>query len=396
MSTTTTRQRSPKGPGSDLGAGHAPRVQASLVPRVVLLAPAGIALLAGLDAALMLLDLPAPVRVDRLPEVHGMLMVLGFVGTLIALERAVALRRRLGFVAPALLGLGALVLLSPAPLVVGRGLLAAGAAALVGLYLPLWRRQRDDAVLVQALGAVLALGAAVLWLGGADVPVLAPWLVGFVVLTIAGERLELARIAMGPSAGSILVLLASGLLAGIVAALLWPRPGTALLGAAMLVLTGWLAAHDVARRTIHASGHPSGPASGHKTGLPRFMAGCMLAGYCWLGVAGGIWMLGGPATEGVRYDAVLHAVFLGFTLSMVMAHAPVILPAVLRRSLPYHPALIAPAVLLHGSLALRLWVGDALGSHSAWVTGGVLNIAAVLSFLAVAVGCAVHGTRSPA
>lgn len=388
MSTTTTREPGPNGPGSDLGAGHAPRVQASLVPRVALLAPAGIALLAGLDAALILLDLPAPVRVDRLPEVHGMLMVLGFVGTLIALERAVALRRRSGFVAPALLGLSALVLLSPAPLVVGRGLLAAGAAALVGLYLPLWRRQRDDAVLVQALGAVLALGAAVLWLGGTDVPVLAPWLVGFVVLTIAGERLELARIAMGPSAGTTLVLLASGLLAGIVAALLWPRPGTALLGAAMLVLTGWLAAHDVARRTIHASGD--------KGGLPRYMAGCMLAGYCWLGVAGAVWMLGGPATEGVRYDAVLHAVFLGFTLSMIMAHAPVILPAVLRRPLPYHPALIAPAVLLHGSLALRLWVGDALGSHGAWVTGGVLNIVAVLSFVAIAVGCAIRGTRSPA
>src|SRR5690349_3177719 len=340
----------------------------------------------------MLLDLPAPVRVDRLPDVHGMLMVLGFVGTLIALERAVALRRSLGFVAPALLGLGALVLLSPAPLVVGRGLLTAGAAAVVGLYLPLWRRQRDDAVLVQAHGAVLALGAAVLWLGGTDMPVLAPWLVGFVVLTIAGERLELARIAMGPSAGTTLVLLASGLLAGIVAALLWPRPGTALLGAAMLVLTGWLAAHDVARRTIHAPRHNSGRTGG----LPRYVAGCMLAGYCWLGVAGGIWMLGGPATEGVRYDAVLHAVFLGFALSMIMAHAPVILPAVLRRPLPYHPALIAPAVLLHGSLALRLWVGDALGSHGAWVTGGVLNIVAVLSFVAIAVGCAIRGTRSRA
>ncbi|MFD1826493.1 MULTISPECIES: hypothetical protein [Mumia] len=352
--------------------------------RAALLASAGIALLAGLDAALMLLDLPAPVQIDRLPVVHGMLMVLGFVGTLIALERAVALRRSLGVVAPALLGLGALVLLSPAPLVVGQGLLAAGSAALVGLYLPLWRRQRDDAVLVQALGAVLALGSAVLWLGGAALPVLAPWLVGFVVLTIAGERLELARIAMGPWAGSMLVLLASGLVTAVMAALLWPRPGTALLGAGLIALTGWLAAHDVARRTIHTAG------------LTRYMAGCMLAGYCWLGVAGAIWLLGGPALEGVRYDAVLHAVFLGFTLSMVMAHAPVILPAVLRRPLPYHPALIVPATLLHASLVLRLWVGDALGSHGAWVTGGVLNIVAVLSFLAVAIGCTVRGGRSPA
>ncbi|GAB3260417.1 hypothetical protein [Nocardioides dilutus] len=354
----------------------------SLTPRVALLAPAGLALLAGLDAALMLLGVPAPVRADRLPEVHGMLMVLGFVGTLIALERAVALRRPAGFVVPGLLGSGGLALLTPAPLPVGQWLLTAGAAALVALYQPLWRRQRDEAVLVQALGAVLALGAAVLWLGGAAVPVLAPWLVGFVVLTIAGERLELARIAMGPTAGSRLVLLASGLVAGAVAALLWPRPGTALLGAALLVLTGWLAAHDVARRTIRASG------------LQRYMAGCLLAGYCWLGVAGAVWLLGGPALDGVRYDAVLHAVFLGFTLSMIMAHAPVILPAVLRRPLPYHPAFIAPAVLLHASLTLRLWVGDALGHQDAWVTGGVLNIVAVLSFLAVAAWSATRGDRS--
>jgi hypothetical protein len=76
-----------------------------------------------------------------------------------------------------------------------------------------------------------------------------------------------------------------------------------------------------------------------------------------------------------------------------MAHAPVILPAVLRRPLPYHPALIAPAALLHVSLALRLWVGDALGSHSAWVTGGVLNIVAVLLFLAIAAGSTLHVNR---
>src|SRR5690606_19342788 len=125
--------------------------------------------LAGLDAALMLLGLPAPVSSQRLPEVHGMLLVLGFVGTLIALERAVALGRRTGFLAPGLLGAGAVLLVSPAPLVAGRSLLVAGAAAMTLVYVPLWRRQRDDAVLVQALGAVLAVGAATLWLGGVEV-----------------------------------------------------------------------------------------------------------------------------------------------------------------------------------------------------------------------------------
>jgi hypothetical protein len=62
--------------------------------------PAAICLLAGLDGAFLLLDLPAPVRLDRLPEVHGMLMVFGFVGTLVALERAVALGASWAFAAP--------------------------------------------------------------------------------------------------------------------------------------------------------------------------------------------------------------------------------------------------------------------------------------------------------
>jgi len=72
-------------------------------------------------------------------------------------------------------------------------------------------------------------------------------------------------------------------------------------------------------------------------------------------------------------------------LSMIMGHAPVIMPAVVRRPLPYIPALYCPVILLHLSLALRLAVGDARGLTWAVQTGGLLNIAAVLGFVAVAV-----------
>jgi hypothetical protein len=332
--------------------------------------PAGLTLLTGLDAGLVLLGVPAPVRTDRLPEVHGMLLVLGFVGTLVALERAVALRRGWGALAPAGLGLGALAALSPLPLTVGKLLLVAGTAALVAVYLPLWRRQRDDAVLVQTLGAVFALGAAVLWWGGTDVPVLLPWLAAFVILTIAGERLELARISMGSGAGTQLLLLSAGLSAGVVAALLWPRAGLPLLGLTLLALTTWLATYDIARRTVRA------------TGAPRFAAGAMLLGYGWLGVAGGVWLLAANDTQR-GYDAVVHAVFLGFTMSMIIAHAPTILPAVLRRPLPFHPAMWAPLALLHAGLVVRSWLGDGHGSTRAWQVGGVLNVVALLLFAGV-------------
>jgi len=199
--------------------------------------PGAVALLAGLDAALLLLDLPAPVTAARLRDVHGVLLVLGFVGCVVALERAVALRAAPGFVAPGLLGLGAVALVTPLPGTLGGTALLLGTLALVAVYVPLWRRQRGDVVLVQILGAVLAAGAATLWLGGVPVPHLIPWLAGFVVLTVAAERVELARIAV-PASTERGVLLASGAVTvATVAALLWPRVGYPALGLAVLGLT---------------------------------------------------------------------------------------------------------------------------------------------------------------
>ncbi len=353
-----------------------------MISRLVFLIPAGVALLAGLDAGLLLLGLPTPVTTERLPDAHGMVLVLGFVGTVIALERAVALRRRAGFAAPALLGAGGLLVISAAPLRLGQVALALGAATLIGVYIPLWRRQRDDSVLVQAFGAVLATGGALLWLGGLPVARLLPWLTGFIVLTIAGERLELARVTLLASAtvGQLLGL-AAMITLGTVLTLLWPVVGYPVLGLSLLALVGWLLVHDVARRTIRAKG------------LTRFMAGCLLAGYVWLSVAGGIWVLAGAVTDGPAYDAVIHSVFLGFTMSMIMAHAPVILPAVLRCQLPYHPVMIAPPVLLHASLLLRLAVGDARGLDLARQIGGALNVVALLGFAAITAGSAIWAGR---
>jgi hypothetical protein len=115
------------------------------------------------------------------------------------------------------------------------------------------------------------------------------------------------------------------------------------------------------------------------------------AGRAWLVVAGTIWLLAGATVEGATYDAVVHAVFLGFTISMIMAHAPSILPAVTRVPLPYRPAMYAPWLLLQLSLVLRLWGGDALGSEPLRRIGGAGNAIALLLFLAVAIGSAMRG-----
>jgi len=69
--------------------------------RVPVLAAAGLGLVGGLYAALLLLGLGLPAPASPIEEVDGPVMVFGFVGTLIALERAVAAARRWALLAPA-------------------------------------------------------------------------------------------------------------------------------------------------------------------------------------------------------------------------------------------------------------------------------------------------------
>jgi len=105
----------------------------------------------------------------------------------------------------------------------------------------------------------------------------------------------------------------------------------------------------------------------------------------WLAVAGAGWLLGGAQTEGVVYDATTHAIFLGFVITMIMAHAPVILPAVLNVKIPYHPALYAPVALLQLALLVRVVVGDAWGMTAGLQAGGIGAAVAMLGFGVTAV-----------
>jgi hypothetical protein len=148
--------------------------------------------------------------------------------------------------------------------------------------------------------------------------------------------------------------------------------GIRLTGVGLLALAAWLARYDVARRTVR----------GH--GVTRYMALALLTGYVWLAVGGGLWAGVGQMADGRGYDAELHAVFLGFVMSMIFAHAPVIVPSVLGRPLTFRRALYVPLGLLQASLVLRLAGGDAAGSPAAWQWGGSLNEVAILLFLAVA------------
>lgn len=75
-----------------------------------LVALAILALLFALWAGLLRLGWSLP-ELSNLASIHGPLMVSGFLGTLIALERAVAIRQKWMFGVPAVIGLGWISLL---------------------------------------------------------------------------------------------------------------------------------------------------------------------------------------------------------------------------------------------------------------------------------------------
>lgn len=346
--------------------------------RLVIIALGGVSLIAGLAAALSLVNLPIlPDGARHLPEVHGPLMVFGFVTTLIALERAVSLRKSWGYAAPVLTGIGGIMLLTPLPIQAGLGAQTAGVALLVVVYSRLWNRSPSVPVGIEWLGSVLGLGAALLWLGGVGTPAVLPWITGYLVLTIAGERLELSHVGAPPPIAERLLLGLSALAAlAATVSLLMPVGGNELFAFTILGISVWLFRFDAARNLVRSSG------------LPRFSAANMLAAAVWLAIAGALWLLTGPLAGAATYDAVVHSITLGYVMAMILGHAPIIFPAALRRPLPYHPAFWIPSVLLHGGLLVRV-AADLRGWPQVWQAGGVVGVVAILTFaLAVVIRAA--------
>lgn len=338
---------------------------------------AALALLAGLWAGLIRLGWQLPALALQLPAQHGPLMVSGFLGTLISLERAVALSqnqngRRLYYLSPLLAGLGAATLFLTLPMAVPRGLSTLGALGLVLIFVIIYRLQPTIDHGVMGIGAFLWLVGNGLWLIGKPVFQVVPWWAGFLILTVAGERLELARVLLLKQTARNSFLAIIGLfLAGLLVSLISLDFGIRLAGIALLGLGYWLLRFDIARRTIR------------QKGLTRYIAACLLPGYVWLIVGGLFWLTyGGQYVAGPVYDALLHTIFLGFVFSMIFGHAPVIIPAVLGIKVPYTSLFYTHLVLLHISLVLRV-VGDWLLWLPLRRWGGLLNEVAILGFLLI-------------
>lgn len=349
--------------------------ETGLAPRSRLRFPimllATVTLLAALWGGFVRLGWPVSVGLPAMLVSHGPLIVSGFLGTLIGIERAVALGRRITYLGPLLTALGSVTLLAGLPAPIPQALTLLGSAGMLAMIVYIVRKHPAPYTVTMAAGALAWLAGNALWLAGWPVFQLVGWWVAFLVLTIAGERLELSQVLRHGRASLVTFALAAApLAAGLVASLFAADTSARLIGAGLVALALWLLRYDVARFTIR------------KAGLTRFIAACLLSGYVWLLLGGGLWLAYGAQTAGLRYDALLHTVFLGFVLAMIFGHAPIIFPAVTGVEIAYRPLFYAHLALLHVSLVVRV-AGDLAGWLPGRLWGGLFNVVALLVFAAL-------------
>ena len=350
--------------------------------RLTILALAVVGLLAGLWGGLGRagIAVAAGPAFGHAVSLHAALMIVGFLGTVIGIERAVALRARWAFVAPLASGLAALALLCGATRL-GARLAVLAALVFTAVCVQIVRRQNAPHTVPLVVAALAWLAGNLVLLSGRGTASLHAWWFAFLVVTIAAERLEMTRLMRRhPGVQVSLVAVFGVLLGGAAWSALDARAGGLLYGAALVATGLWLLRFDIARRTVRGDG------------LSRYMAIALLAGHGWLVVGGLAWAasaLGLPAR-----DLALHAVGLGFVFSTVMAHAPVILPAIARVKLRFGSAFYVPLALLHGSLLLRL--GGGIADPELRATGAALNAAALALFAITVAGAAVAQRRREA
>lgn len=327
-----------------------------------------LAMINGLFGGWIRMGWPLPLIPNTTAAQHGLLMIGGFLGTLISLERAVLFKSNLVLSIPAINGLSVVFLLTnqtTAALVC----LLAGSTGYLIINGILTQKHPLVGHVFLLIGAVFQLIAHLIYTITLSYPMaFAGWML-YLLFTIVGERLNLSRFL--PVTQKQYYELYFWLGTVLTGSFLYHTKASFLIGVGLIGIAQWLLRNDIIRITIDKKGHY------------RFLAYCLLLGYSWLAITGIVSLL--PIDTPNLYDALLHSFFIGFILSMILAHAPIIFPSLLHlRFKPFHPIFYVWLVLLHFSLFLRL-LGDFSSSVQlrkiAGLTNGLVFLAYLLSVI---------------
>ena len=249
-------------------------------------------------------------------------------------------------------------------------LITAGSLVMVAIFVVVWRRQPSLFMATMTVGALAWTCGNAQWLAGAAIYRVVFWWLAFLVLTIAGERLELNRV-LRPTRGvrgAFVVAVATCSAAS-------SRRGGGRSRASALMGAG-LVGVDLLARALRrgAADGPSARADAVHGRQPSRRL--RVAGF-----GGAIAAVTGAAMPGCSTTRCSMPSSSGSSMSMVFAHAPIIFPAVLGLPLAYRPSFYLHVGVLHLSLIVRVAgdLDDELGRWRGW--GGLFNALALLLFM---------------
>jgi hypothetical protein len=295
---------------------------------------------------------------------HGALMTGSFLGTLICLERIVALKKKWLYVVPVISGTSLIFFYLGEPKI-AMSMLTIGSLGLIYIYIDLIKRFGEYYFYVMMIGAIGWAVGNIIMIVAPFYPQAAPWWIVFILLTVFGERLELSKFLPQSKLKRITMIISiSVFMVGMI--LPYHAMGKYISGIGLVLMAVWLFKYDIARKSVKAKG------------MHRFTGSLLLAGYFWLVVCGVLMIVDFGSI--FTYDAMLHAFFLGFTFSMIFAHAPIIFPGVAGLVIrPFHDSLFIWGILLQLSLAMRIISGLLMESHYRTISG-LLNAVIIILF----------------
>lgn len=336
--------------------------------RIPLVLPAILSLFGGVLTGLVRAGANLPEQLSFNAAAHSILIISGFFGTVIGLERAVATQRVWPYLAPLLTGLASLALLIGVNLSAVSTLFTLGSFCFVLASIHVYKKHPAIHALILLIAAILWFIGNSLWLLHGEFWSSIPYGLSFLVLTISGERLELTRfLPPRPYSKYYFVGIVFLIIAGTILSAISGFNKNTWLGIGYAALAIWLMRFDIARRTIRQSG------------VTHFVAICLLSGYAWL-LTGGLMLTNLIYVGSLQRDAGIHAVALGFIFTMVIGHAPIIFPAVMRVSIPFSNIFYAPLVLIELGVVLRLCAAF-LKSSAIRELGSMVNAVAILMFI---------------
>lgn len=295
---------------------------------------------------------------------HGAIMVGGFLGTLIALEKIIPLKKKSLLIIPVLNAFSVVLFFVNQPRI-AVSMLIASSIALSLVFLYYFRKQHTVIYILMLAGALCWLTGNVLLLTKFFYPLAFPWWTAFVLFIITAERLELMKfLPVTPVERKLLLALLVTFIIGVLFS--FHGVGNFISGLALITISLWLLRYDLIAINLK------------KQSLPRFVAIALLCGYIALLLTGIFFFT--LSDQWLTYDAIVHSFFLGFVFSMIFAHGPMILPGVMGISVtPFSKTLYVWLFILQLSWLARV-VSDVMAELQIRKITGLLSAVAIIGY----------------